>query len=118
MTGYVDLVQQMPLSVGDGANKVPDGLKYHVLDCWVEELEKVDRERKGPLEGLMGPVRRVQREGATKVMRARAEETLADERLGDWVAEGGDGAEGKGGRKAENERDGDGEEEEWGGLKD
>lgn len=116
--GYVDLVQEIPLSVGDGAAKVPDGLKYHVLDCWVEELDKVDRTRGCPLEALTGPVRRVEREGATKVMRTRAKETLADERLKDWSALGDGLAEGNEGQDAEHDRDEDGEEDAWGGIKD
>lgn len=112
-------MQEIPLSVGDGAAKVPDGLKYHVLDCWVEELDKVDGARGCPVEALMGPVRRVEREGATKVMRTRAKETLADERLKDWLLAQGDGlAEGNKVQEAENDRDEDGEEDEWGGLED
>lgn len=111
-------MQEIPLSVGDGAAKVPDGLKYHVLDCWVEELDKVDGPRGCPLEALMGPVRRVEREGATKVMRTRAKDTLADERLKDWLAMGDGLAEGNKGQKAEDDRDKDGEEDERGGLED
>ncbi|KAA6411133.1 MAG: nucleolar NOP52 variant [Lasallia pustulata] len=46
--GYVELVETIPLSVGAEASKVPDGLRYHVLDCWVDELEKVDGGRGAP----------------------------------------------------------------------
>ena len=125
MQGYVELVEEIPLSAGteEAGRSVPDGLRYHVLDCWVEELDKVDKGREGPVGVFMAPVRRVQREGGTKVLRKRAGETLADGRLVEWVAEGNDGmGEGRGGGGAENEGDEKGEEDddddEWGGLED
>ena len=116
--GYLGLVEEIPLSVGDESGKVPDGLKYHVLDCWVEELDKVDTARECPLEVLMGSVRRVEEEGATKVVRVRAKETLADERLEDWAAKGAGEVERKMEREAGSDGDGDSEGEEWGGLGD
>ncbi len=67
-----------PLSVGDG--KVPDGLRYHVLDVWVEEYVKVEG-WEGVRGFVMGPMRGLGNEGRTKVMRARAREVLMDTRL-------------------------------------
>lgn len=86
MAGYLDLLEGFwdgesedgvgPLSVGDG--KVPDGVRYHVLDVWVDglvETEGWDSVR------VMRPVEKLKAEGKTKVVRERAREVLRDERL-------------------------------------
>ena len=60
--------------------KVPDGLRYHVLDVWVDGL----MEREGWKDGrevVMGVVQEVARDGRTKVLRERAKDALNDERL-------------------------------------
>ena len=82
MAGYLDLVEELPLSVGDG--KVPDGLRYHVLDVWVDGLLEVEgwEER-----GLMRPVGKLAKEGRTKIVRERARGVLGDERLEEGHAE-------------------------------
>jgi ribosomal RNA-processing protein 1 len=108
---YVGLVEEWPLSAGN--EKVGDGLRYHVLDVWVDELDGVDdgREGKCAVEIIMGPVRKLEREGRVKKVRERAGECLGDERLRDW--EGGE----KGATAGK--RDGDEmEDEEWDGLDD
>ena len=110
-----------PLTVGgvDGVHggrggKVPDGLRYHVLDVWVDGLESVAGEMdQENLEQLLGPVRRLANEGKTKVLRQRAKGVLGDERLQKWMAEGG--------KDVENIQPGDqqaGSDEEWGGFGD
>ena len=64
------------LNVGD--EKVPDGLRYHVLDIWVDGmLECEDSEHRGMLE----PVQRVAKEGKTKALKTRARAALDDSRL-------------------------------------
>ncbi|KAL8994106.1 MAG: hypothetical protein Q9169_005844, partial [Polycauliona sp. 2 TL-2023] len=83
-----------PLSAVNG--KVPDGVRYHVLDVWVDELVKVvggERLEKGVLEMLMEPVRRLGEEGRTKIVRGRARDVLRDERLVGIVGGNGDGDE-------------------------
>lgn len=71
-----------PLSRGVGdEGKVPDGLRYHVLDVWVEELVPVVEETKGGDEAgevLMDAVRRLGREGLRKALRKRAKETVVE----------------------------------------
>ena len=58
--------------------KVPDGLRYHVLDVWVDGmLECTDSEHRG----LMEPVQSVAKEGKTKTLRTRAIAALDDQRL-------------------------------------
>lgn len=114
---YLRLVEELPMSAG--SLKVPDGLRYHVLDVWVDELDGVDEGREGvcPVEEVLGPVRRLEAEGKTKAVRKRAKETLADERLEDWNererVEKGDGKEGTG-----SEDGSGGSEDEWTGLAD
>lgn len=81
----------MPLSPSDG--KVPDGIRYHVLDVWVDGLVVKGVEGwEGKGDALMGPVERLGREGRTRVVRERARGVLRDERL----VEGGGGAEADG----------------------
>ncbi len=91
--------------------KVPDGVRYHVLDVWVDELvgvvgedECVENEIGGM---LMEPVARLQREGKGKIVKQRAREVLEDERAGKWVVAG----------KEKGVESGSGEEE-WAGFGD
>lgn len=98
-----------PLSPGN--MKVSDGVRYHVLDVWVDELMGVagDDERLGKEieELLMQPVARLEREGRGKIGRQRAKEVLEDERIKGWMERGKDEA-------VENGDDDD----EWGGFDD
>ena len=84
VSGYLEIVEQIPLSVENA--KVPDGLRYHVLDVWVQELDNVDKGREGkcPVDLLMAPLETLRIEGRTKTVRTRAKEMLEDERLKDW----------------------------------
>lgn len=98
-----------PLSPGN--MKVPDGVRYHVLDVWVDELVGVVGEDEGvgnEIGGmLMEPVARLQREGKGKIVKQRAREVLEDERVEEWmVAE-----------KDKDVKSGSGEEE-WAGFGD
>ena len=82
------------LDVGNG--KVPDGLRYHVIDVWVDgmmECEDWEAEKGGLLE----PVEKVAKEGKTKILRTRAKAALDDPRFeesGDSVAGEDDNFEG------------------------
>ncbi len=111
---YVGVLAAIPLNPVDG--KVPDGLRYHIMDVYVEELDRVDTPRSGvlPLEVLLGPLRALEREGVSKAVRRRAGEALADERLGDW--EGANPGV-KAGGKSEGEGDESGGSE-WDGIDD
>lgn len=99
-----------PLSPRD--MKVADGIRYHVLDVWVDELVKVVRDEKKKMEErvldtVMAPVRRLGDEGRTKVVRGRARDVLRDERLGEIVNMGGSSA-----------GDDEGDDETWEGIED
>ena len=113
LAAYLKLVEAIPLSAGNV--KVSDGLRYHVLDVWVEELDSIDQGRRElcPVEEILGPLRRLELEGRTKKVRERAKQCLMDERLRDW-SNGNDKDE-----AAENKSRSDDEEaDEWEGLDD
>ena len=98
-----------PLSPRD--MKVADGIRYHVLDIWVDELVKVVADEKKVeekvLESIMAPVRRLGDEGRTKIVRSRARDVLRDERLREIVNMGGGGGD-----------EGDDDDETWEGIED
>lgn len=80
-----------PLSRGKGEErKVPDGMRYHVLDVWVEELRAVvgEKDEGGWGERMMGGVRVLMKEGVGKVLRKRAGECVVDwEKSGEGMVE-------------------------------
>lgn len=97
----------------------PDGLRYHLIDIWVDELEKVlefeqegegsNRKIKGdvPMELILRPLEKLQKESPYKPVRTRAADALDDDRLIEWGIRT---------RKNEDEEvDSDGE---WGGFDD
>ncbi|KAF2447454.1 hypothetical protein P171DRAFT_407614 [Karstenula rhodostoma CBS 690.94] len=107
-----EIMAEFPLNAQD--TKIPNGLRFHVLDVWVDELEKVDGEwgveKREVLEALCGPVEALAKEGRLKVVRNAAKETLGDGRLRVWRGQEEEGEKGD----AEMEDD----DEEWGGIED
>ncbi|KAE8355556.1 nucleolar protein,Nop52-domain-containing protein [Aspergillus coremiiformis] len=94
----------------------PDGLRYHVMDIWIDELEKVlefeegadgQRKPKGgvPVELILRPIEKLRVESPYKPVRTRAQETLQDERLIEW-----------GFRARKVDSDDEDSDEEWGGF--
>lgn len=83
-----EIVEETPLNPKD--MKVPNGLRYHVLDIWVDELGKVSAQKweKDPgsetLEVLLQPIEKIKKEGVLKVLRDAAKECLGDETLQSW----------------------------------
>ncbi|KAF1826192.1 Nop52-domain-containing protein [Dissoconium aciculare CBS 342.82] len=67
--------------------KVPVGLRLHVLDTWVDELDKEDTSRTALVETFIAPLRDLAKETLTTSVRKRVKETLEDERLEDWKNE-------------------------------
>ena len=95
-----------PLSRRDG--RVSDGVRYHVLDVWVDGLVGAEGWEKEVRRGMvLRPVEGLRVEGRTKTVRERAREVMEDERLKQAVVEEAEEAEEAG------EEDG-----EWGGLED
>ncbi|KAL4786046.1 nucleolar protein,Nop52-domain-containing protein [Aspergillus varians] len=130
---YLDMISEGPLHplnfdpnqpAADEANGIipmphgPDGLRYHILDLWIDELEKVlefDPESgkpvgELPVELLLAPIEKLRKESPHKPVRLRAAETLEDERLVAWGFR-----EGKKVNESESEEE---SEEEWGGFGD
>lgn len=103
--------------------KVPVGLRLHVLDVWVDELDKVDERRDAPVQELMEPLRKLGKETVIKSVRERVGEVLEDERLADWKNEAvDDEAEDEDDDDQDDENDNkaaqNGEDEEFGGFDD
>ncbi len=80
---HLGLVEEVPLNVGDV--KLPNGMRYHVIDVYVDELERVgalEKDAEGvPLEKLLEPLRTLAKESPTKGVRLKCKEVLKDERL-------------------------------------
>lgn len=78
----------------------PDGLRYHITDIWLDELEKVvssydsDKSEENipvkdrldvPIELLLRPFEKLKKESQTKSVRVKVvSEVLDDERLVEW----------------------------------
>lgn len=112
LQGWNEIIRETPLHPTD--MQIPNGLRYHILDIWVDELEKVagtrwEKEvRSEEVEILVEPIEEIAKDGKLKVLRNAAKETLSDERLREWrgiVEE----------TPSEQEEQ---EEEEWGGIDD
>ncbi|RYP69007.1 hypothetical protein DL771_006333 [Monosporascus sp. 5C6A] len=117
----LSLFAEWPLETSGDLSKVPVGLRLHVLDIWVNEVERagfLGEDEEGDEEGdnheedlaflrRMRELVQVQVKSPSKPVRARAKESLADERL-PWnkSRDGGDSDE-----------SGD-DEDGWGGFKD
>ncbi|KAI9734911.1 MAG: hypothetical protein M1834_001991 [Cirrosporium novae-zelandiae] len=127
---WVELMEKSPLSTGreedvdEGEEenvdaetrvKTPDGVRYHVLDVYVDEMTGVSESDDGegmPVERLLEPIRRLEKRGWSKVLRKKAKEILEDERLkklrrGEDDEKGGDG-----------EADGGDDDDGWEGIED
>jgi len=81
--GMLGVLREVPLEVGD--MKLPNGLRYHVIDVYVDELERVGALKDGvegvPLDELLEPLRKLGKESPTKDVRRKCREVLEDERL-------------------------------------
>jgi len=85
---YLTILEETPLCAKD--IRVPNGLRYHVLDIYVDELEVVmpeeeDQWKDMPLEEMLGPVKKLAKNSPTKPVRKRAHETLEDEKVMAWL---------------------------------
>lgn len=114
LDGYLRILKELPLNAKD--QKTPAGLKLHVIDVFVDEMDKADSNRTMDLEKALEPLRVLAKESMTKTVRAKAKEALEDERVRDWTGERGE---------SEGEANGDGadgsgqdEDEEFGGFDD
>jgi ribosomal RNA-processing protein 1 len=99
------VLEEVPLEAGDA--RLPNGMRYHVIDVYVDELERVGALKHGvegvPLEELLELLRKLGRDSPTKAVRQKCKEALEDERL-------------PGNEKVVKEKEED--EGEWGGIED
>jgi ribosomal RNA-processing protein 1 len=111
LEGYMKVLAEIPLSAVDV--KIPNGLRYHVLDIYLDELEKVagDKADELPLDKLLEPVQKLAKESKVKSVRNAAKEVLDDDRLKKWRGEEVDEEMKDGEEEAE-------EDKEWGGFDD
>lgn len=82
--GVLGCLEKIPLSTGEKGLRVPMGMRYHVIDIYVDELEKIgalDAGSVAPLEELLRPVSVLSKESPTKMVRVKAKEALEDPRL-------------------------------------
>ncbi|KAI1183740.1 nucleolar protein,Nop52-domain-containing protein [Nemania serpens] len=109
-----------PLETGDNLSRVPVGLRLHVLDIWVDEVEKLgllDATKTGEagrrfLDRLRLLVE-AQTRSTCKPVRMRAKEALADDRLPWNRADAGRGDE-----VGESVRNDPGDKDSWDGFDD
>lgn len=82
------IVEETPFNVED--MKIPNGLRYHVLDIWVDEMDKVagkkwDKEVKSDeMEELVKPIETLAEKCKLRTIRDAAKECLAEDRLRAW----------------------------------
>lgn len=122
-------------AVSPACLKVANGLRYHLIDIYVDEIEKLSpptSEEEGtafeqanyPLVELVSPFENLVLKSPTKLVRERVREMLLDERLERWgylspnvKRKGKKGRKGKvDGSDAEMGDDGEDSDEEWGGF--
>jgi ribosomal RNA-processing protein 1 len=115
---YVEALQTEggPLSLEDSKNQVPVGLRLHVLDIWVDELEKVDVKHEVSTEKVMAPVKELAAKTLTKSVRERAKEAVGDERIRKWNGE--ESEEDDDEEQAEDDGEGMDEDDDFGGFDD
>jgi ribosomal RNA-processing protein 1 len=85
---HLALLEEIPLNGPD--HKLPNGMRYHVIDIYIDELQKIgavdgdDKEaedKEAPLPTLLEPLKKLEKESPTKAVRVKCKEALADERL-------------------------------------
>lgn len=110
---YEEILDEVPLNIANG--KIPNGIRFHVIDIYVDELDKVDVDRNAALETILRPLRRLGTKTHTKAIRERVAGALDDERLKDWENAGVEDDE----ASNENEPEAvEGDDEEFGGFDD
>ncbi|CBX92342.1 similar to nucleolar protein NOP52 variant [Plenodomus lingam JN3] len=113
VTQWNAVVEETPLESQN--MRIPNGLRYHVLDVWVEEMDKVDgeewykEERREILELLVLPIEKLAKEGKLKALRSAAKECLGEDKLRAWRGQVDDVSE---------EPEDEDQEAEWGGIAD
>jgi ribosomal RNA-processing protein 1 len=103
---YLELLSEIPLNPSEP--KIPDGMRYHVVDIYIDELEEVglSKDHSDLIVKLVAPLDKLEKESHTKTVRLRVKEAKQDPRLGEWLGKTSQQV------TAGNED----EDDEWGGL--
>lgn len=70
--------------------KVPNGIRYHLIDIYLDELDKLepadsdDSANSLPIDLLVQPFEQLLEKSPTKVVRTKSKEMLRDGRLEQW----------------------------------
>ena len=121
LSSYMEVLANVPLNPTDA--KFPDGLRYHLIDIFVNELDNLisDKEDEMPLEIILEPVRLLGRQSPNRVVRKRVKKLLDDPRLAEWQNRGSEEDLGPRSIKDQNsmEKSGDDDDDgEWNGIED
>lgn len=82
------IIKGIPLSIEYERPQMTNGLRLHVIDVWVDEIEKCREDGlEIPLDMLIKPLLRLQNKTEDKAIRNRAKEALSDERLKEWISD-------------------------------
>ena len=76
---HLALIEEIPCNVEN--MRIPNGMRFHVIDVYVDEMERVGALGEGseaPVERLLEPLRGLVKSSPTKPVRVKA---LEDERL-------------------------------------
>ncbi|TGO25114.1 hypothetical protein BPAE_0087g00210 [Botrytis paeoniae] len=117
----LEVLSSIPCGSGPDAQRTPNGMRFHVIDIWIDELEKLgvidaakeSEEGAERLEKLLEPLRKLGKESINKTVRNKCKEALEDERL-----PGNEKKEGAEGDDVEMSDASEGEEDGWGGIED
>jgi ribosomal RNA-processing protein 1 len=112
---YLEVLVEIPLHPRDP--KVPNGLKYHVIDIYVDELEKVGDD-KAPYEVLMQPLVELGQKAVLKSVRKKVAEALDDQRVKEWLGIEEDDEDLSEVEEEVDEEEEEDEDEEFGGFDD
>ncbi|TGO85083.1 hypothetical protein BPOR_0433g00040 [Botrytis porri] len=116
----LEVLSSIPCGSGPDAQRTPNGMRFHVIDIWIDELEKLgvidaakeSEESAERLEKLLEPLRELGKESINKTVRNKCKEALGDERLpGNERKEGAEG-------DVEISDASEGEEDGWDGIED
>lgn len=109
---YMSVLETTPFELR--SVRISNGLRYHVVDLYVDELDKADEDSTSPVERLIAPMKKMAKDSLNKTARKRAAEALDDARLENWKSRKEIAEE----SEEEDEDEEDGEDGEFGGFDD
>ena len=111
---YMGVLEATPFELR--SVRISNGLRYHVIDLYVDELDKADEDSSSPFERLIAPMKKMARDSPNKAARKRATEALDDKRVDNWKGRKDISEESE--EEEEDEDEEEGEDGEFGGFDD